>query len=145
MASSSAPQEGPGTQPSTAGTEPGCAPALPPSTDPPLTREAWEGVLRVPFRLLAQLGQAPAVAQIGVQRCKDLAKPSYVIFEHYARQYAAMNPDNPLSLAWAATGLVLADIGADVLVELARARAARRAAAEAATTPGGQMIQGQAA
>jgi hypothetical protein len=117
---------------------------LPAETDPPLTREAWEGVLRVPFRLLATYSQAPRVADVGNARAKDLAKPSYIIFEHYAREYCALNPDNPLSLAWAATALVLCDIGADVAVEIARARAERQRGLPAGV-PGEAVVHQQAA
>ena len=119
------PQADAGGQAATVGTTPACPPA-PLSPEPPLTREAWEGVLRVPFRLLSAATAAPGVAEIGVKRAKDLARPSYLIFEHYARDYLAMNPDDPLSLAWVATGLVLADIGADVAVEISKARADRK-------------------
>ncbi len=107
-------------------------------SEPPLTREAWEGVLRVPFRVLALAVSAPGVAEVGNKRAKDLARPSYPIFEHYAREYMSLNPDNPLSLAWAATGLVLADIAADVGVEILRARADR--AGTPAEIPGGQIV-----
>lgn len=103
----------------------------------PLTREAWEGVLRVPFRVLALAVQAPGVADVGNKRAADLARPSYPIFEYYAREYLALNPDNPLSLAWAATGLVLADIAADVGVAIVQARAAQAPPAE---VPGGQIL-----
>ncbi len=123
---------------------PGCEGSHEPSTpavleEAPLTREAWEGVLRVPFRVLALAVQAPGVADVGEKRAKDLARPSYRIFEHYAREYLAMNPDDPLSLAWAATGLVLADIAADVGVEIMRARAERQPPA-APELPGGQVV-----
>jgi hypothetical protein len=110
----------------------------------PLTRDAWEGVLRVPFRIIALATQAPGVADVGTKRAKDLARPSYLIFEHYAKQYMAMNPDDPLSLAWAATGLVLADIAADVGVEIMQARA-RRAAAELPPGPSDGQPLNQAA
>jgi hypothetical protein len=134
------PQVESGAQAATVGTTPACPPA-PVSDDPPLTCEAWEGVLRVPFRLLSAAAGAPGVAQIGVKRAKDLARPSYIIFEHYAREYLAMNPDDPLSLAWAATGLVLADIAADVAVEIGKARADRRGELPAGAAEGKPLNQ----
>jgi len=88
-----------------------------------LTRDAWQGVLRVPFRALAlilssigliEVRGAQAIKLVGEKRAPDLARPSYVIFDHYARKYAEMNPDDPLSLAWAATGLVAADIAEEL-------------------------------
>jgi len=137
----------PGPQAPAAVTD-GCGPApVSPgeAVDPLLTKDAWEGVLRVPFRMLAIAVQAPGVADVGNRRAKDLARPSYVIFEHYAREYLSLNPDNPLSFAWAAPALVLADISADVGMEIARARADRRSRQLAATVPGGEAVQGQAA
>lgn len=136
----SEPQVEPGAQGATTGTTSPCTPAPTLPDDPPLTREAWESVLRVPFRLVAQAAGAPRVATIGDKRAKDLAKPSYVIFEHYAREYMAMNPDNPLSLAWAATILVLCDVGADVAVEISRARGDRRRAELPAGPAEGQPL-----
>lgn len=137
------PQVEPGAQGATTGTTSPCTPAHTSPDDSPMTKEAWEGVLRVPFRLIATAAGAPAVVQIGDKRAKELAKPSYMIFEHYAREYMAMNPDNPLSLAWAATVLVLCDIGADVAGEVLKARALR--ARPPAELPGGQAVQSQAA
>jgi hypothetical protein len=123
-----------------------CPPApASPAADVPLTREAWEGVLRVPFRLAALMTQTPAVAQIGAVRCKDLARPSYVIFDHYARQYLGLDPDNELSLAWAATGLVLSDIAADCVIAIHQARAARALAEHPPQVAGGQVVEQRAA
>jgi hypothetical protein len=86
-----------------------------------LTREAWEGVCRVPFRtlglILAWLRIVPdpqPIAAVGTRRAKDLARPSYVIFDHYAKRYMDLNPDDPVSLAIAATGLVAADIAEEL-------------------------------
>jgi hypothetical protein len=82
-------------------------------------------VLRVPFRVLAAALTVPEIAKIGKARAPDLARASYPIFQFYAEKYLAMNPDDPLSLAWAATGLVLADIGAECAEAVAGARRAR--------------------
>ncbi len=129
MGGQSEPQVEPGVPDPTAGTMPTGTPAPASSdVDPLLTKEAWEGVLRVPFKMLAEAVQAPGVAEIGRKRARDLAKPSYVIFEHYAKEYLAMSPDNPLSFAWVATALVGIDIAGDVGMEIARARAGRKAA-----------------
>lgn len=134
------PQVEPGAPGATTGTTSPGTPAPTLAADPPLTREAWENVLRMPFRLVAQAAGAPGVTQIGERRAKDLAKPSYVIFEHYAKEYMAMNPDNPLSLAMVATVLVLCDVSADVAVEISRARADRRQAQIAAGPGEGQPL-----
>ena len=112
-----------------------------------LTREAWEGVCRVPFRTLALLlgmfGIVPdvgqkAIAAVGKKRAPDIARPSYAIFEHYARKYAEMNPDDPVSLAWAATGLVASDIAeelAEVIVVSRRLAAQQNTSVPGSTGP----------
>lgn len=102
------------------------APAGPLEDEALLTRSAWEGVCRVPFRTLGLVlctlgvidkdGQT-AIGNLAKKRAPDLARPSYVIFDHYARRYASMNPDDPVSLAIVATGLVAADI-AEELAEI---------------------------
>jgi len=111
-------------------------PAGPAGEEALLTRQAWEGVCRVPFRTLAlclrvlgiieDQGQA-AIGKLAVKRAPDLARPSYVIFEHYAREYARMNPDDPISLAIVATGLVAADIAEELteIIVVSRAIAKR--------------------
>ncbi len=141
LASGNEPQAQPGGDAHTANHhEQASPPAAAPLEEPPLTKEAWQGVLRVPFRLVALLTSAPGVAAIGEKRAQDLAKPSYPIFEYYASQYLALNPENPLSLAWAATGLVLADIAADCAVAVHQARAERARALPAATPAQGAPL-----
>jgi len=114
-----------------------------------LTRQAWEGVCRVPFRTLAWIlrasgtieeqGQA-AIGKLATARAPDLARPSYVIFEHYAKEYARMNPDDPISLALVATGLVAADIAEEiteiVLVSRGIAKRQRMESSGRAPSPG---------
>ena len=102
----------------------------------PETRQAWEGVCRVPFRTLGlclralgvieDQGQA-AIGNLAKKRAADLARPSYVIFEHYAKHYTAINPDDPISLAIVATGLVAADIAEELteIIVVSRAIAKR--------------------
>jgi len=77
----------------------------------------------VPFRtlglILHWIGLVPqdgqvAIGKLGAKRAPDLARPSYVIFEYYAKKYAELNPDDPVSLAIAATGLVAADIAEEL-------------------------------
>jgi len=113
----------------------------------PLTREAWQGVLRVPFRVLGlalawsglidEAGQK-AIGLVAEKRAPDLARPSYVLFEHYAKQYAGMDPDNPISLAWAATGLVAASIAEELteVIVVSRQLARQRRQAPAPPTDG---------
>lgn len=133
----------PQARPEGSGSSPADQSPLPPAaaSEPPLTKDAWEGVLRVPFRVLALATSAPGVADVGDRRAKDLARPSYPIFEYYAKEYLGMHPDDPLSLAWAATGLVLADIGADVIVAINQARAIRAREAAAAPVSDGPINQ----
>jgi len=95
-----------------------------------LSRQAWCGVCRVPFRVLGRvlvstgvISQADGIIAVGDKRAPDLARPSYVLFLHYAKEYARLNPDDPISLAWVATGLV----GADIAEEIAAAILADRA------------------
>lgn len=112
------------------------APAGPVGDEALLTRQAWEGVCRVPFRTLGLCLRAlgiiedqgqTAIAKLAVKRAPDLARPSYVIFEHYAREYTRMNPDDPISLAIVATGLVAADIAEELteIIVVSRAIAKR--------------------
>lgn len=111
-------------------------PAGPVADEALLTRQAWEGVCRVPFRTLGLCLRAvgiiedqgqTAIAKLAVKRAPDLARPSYVIFEHYAREYARMNPDDPVNLAIVATGLVAADIAEELteIIVVSRAIAKR--------------------
>ncbi|NLZ06659.1 MAG: hypothetical protein GXY19_15950 [Phycisphaerae bacterium] len=110
-------------------------PAGPVGDEALLTRQAWEGVCRVPFRTLGlclralgvieDQGQA-AIGNLAKKRAPDLARPSYVIFEHYAKQYTAMNPDDPISLAIVATGLVAADIAEELTEIIVVSRAIAR-------------------
>lgn len=113
------------------------APAGPLEDEALLTRSAWEGVCRVPFRTLGLVlctlgvidrdGQT-AIGNLAKKRAPDLARPSYVIFDHYARRYASMNPDDPVSLAIVATGLVAADIAEELaeIIVVDRAMVRRR-------------------
>jgi len=110
-------------------------PAGPVGDEALLTRQAWEGVCRVPFRTLGLCLRAlgiiedqgqTAIAKLAVKRAPDLARPSYVIFEHYAREYTRMNPDDPISLAIVATGLVAADIAEELTEIIVVSRAIAR-------------------
>jgi len=104
------------------------APPAEPAAEIPLTQDAWAGVCRVPFRLVSHLTGYDSPKTIGEKRSKDLARASWPIFNHYATEYMHMHPDDPLSLAWAATGLVLADIGEQIFEGVMAERAARAAA-----------------
>lgn len=107
----------------------GTLPPADPAADVPLTRDAWAAVLRVPFDVAAWLAGYQCIATIGAKRADDLGRASWLLFEHYGRQYMGMDPDNPLSMAWAATGLVLASIVGEIGPAVLEERAARAAVA----------------
>jgi hypothetical protein len=135
----------PGSQAPAAVTD-GCGPApvSPAQEEPPLTKEAWEGLLKMPFRLVGKIMRSPGIGIVGIKRAKDLARPSYPIFEHYAREYMALDPGNGLSLAYVATMLVLIDVGGDACVAYLQDRADQRPV-NLPTVPGGEAVQSQAA
>jgi hypothetical protein len=88
---------------------PQAAPAFDPST---LTTEGLTAAWQVPFWALAWalkiLGVIPdpePVIAVGKRRAKDLAKPSYAIYEHYTRQYLGLNPENSVHVAAGVTAL----------------------------------------
>lgn len=69
---------------------------------------AWQ----VPFwalgwilKALRIIPSADPVMDVGKRRARDLAKPSYEIYSHYAREYLKLNPDNSVHVAAGVTGL----------------------------------------
>jgi len=92
-----------------AGDTPQPVPVFDPSS---LTIEGLAGAWQVPFwalawtlKILRVIPDPEPVIAVGRRRAKDLAKPSYVIYEHYARKYLGLNPDNGVHVAAGVTAL----------------------------------------
>ncbi len=121
--------------PCAAGTEPaGPPPAQATSFFEPstLTIEGLEAAFQAPFfvlsRVLAWLKIAPdpePIRALGKRRAKVLAKPSYAVYEHYARQYLGLHPDNRVHVAIGVTGLNAIGIAPELVeaIEESRRRA----------------------
>lgn len=104
-----------------------------------LTVEGLTAAWQVPFwalghllRLLRIIPSPDPILTVGKRRAKDLARPSYVIYEHYTRQYLNLNPENEVHVAAGVTGLNLAAIVPELVEAVLDAR--RRSAA----APAGQ-------
>jgi hypothetical protein len=104
-----------------------------------LTIEGLTGAWQVPFwalghllRMLRIIPSADPIIAVGKRRAKDLARPSYTIYEHYTRQYLNLNPENEVHVAAGVTGLNLAAIVPELVEAVLDAR--RRSAA----SPAGQ-------
>jgi hypothetical protein len=87
----------------------GAAPAFDPAT---LTLDGLASAWQVPFwalawalKILRIIPDPEPVIAVGRRRAKDLAKPSYAIYEHYTRQYIGLNPDNTVHVAAGVTAL----------------------------------------
>lgn len=102
-----------------------------------LTIEGLEAAFQVPFfvlsRVLAWLRIAPdpaPIRELGQKRAKVLAKPAYAIYEHYARAYLGLHPDNGVHVAIGVTGLNAVGISPELVeaIEESRRRAALRVA-----------------
>jgi len=94
---------------------------------------AWQCAFYALGTALAWLRITPdpePVYAVGRRRGKELAKPSYVIYEHYTRQYLQLNPENTVHVAAGATGLNAIGILPDLIDAVIGAR--RKAAAKAA-------------
>jgi hypothetical protein len=110
---------------------PAPAPAFEPAS---LTIDGLASAWQFPFYLLGELlhwlritPDPEPVFAVGRRRAKDLATPSYIVYEHYARQYLGAEPDNQVVAAACVTGLNAIGIVPDVIeaVKLARRRAAQ--------------------
>jgi len=121
------------------GTLPEAGPPSPaPGFDPgTLTIDGLASAWQVPFwaigrvlQLLRVIGDPEPVFAVGRRRAKDLAKPSYEVYAHYARQYLQLNPDNSVHVAIGVTGLN----GVGIIPELVEAivKARKQALVEAA-------------
>ena len=72
--------------------------------------------------LLRVVPAADPVMDVGKRRAKDLAKPSYAIYEHYARQYLKLNPDNTVHVAAGVTALNGVGILPDLVEAIVKSR-----------------------
>lgn len=132
-----------------------CSPPPPASFDPEaLTLEGLSNAWRLPFyglaRLLQWLRIAPdpePIEAVGRRRAKELAKASYPIWEHYARQYVNVHPDQAVNVSIGVTALDAVGILPDLLDAIgeSRRRASKPAAAvqppaPATTAQGGAVI-----
>lgn len=110
-------------------------PAFDPMT---LTMDGLASAWQVPFWALAWLlkilrvipDPEPVIA-VGRRRAKDLAKPSYAIYEFYTRQYLGLHPDNAVHVAAGVTALDAVGIVPEIVEACIRSR--RQAAAVVGT------------
>jgi hypothetical protein len=113
----------------------GPAPAFDPAT---LTVDGLASAWQVPFWLLGHalamfrvIPNAEPVIAVGKRRAKDLAKPSYAIYEHYAREYLGLHPDNAVHVAAGVTALDAIGIVPEIIEACIKSR--RQAVAAAGT------------
>jgi hypothetical protein len=102
-----------------------------------LTIEGLAAAWQVPFwalawllRILGVIPDPEPVVAVGKRRAKDLAKPSYAIYEHYTRQYLGLNPDNSVHVAAGVTALDAVGIVPEIVEACIKSR---RSAARVAT------------
>lgn len=124
----SLPEPGTGPQPSEVSPQSGPAPAdgFDPSA---LTLAGLASAWQVPFWALGWILTAlkivpspDAIVDVGRRRAADLAKPSYEIYAHYARQYLQLNPDNTVHVAAGVTGLNAIGILPDLTEAIVKSR-----------------------
>jgi hypothetical protein len=99
-----------------------------------LTLDGLAAAWQVPFyalgvglRWLRVTPDPEPIFAVGRRRAKDLAKPSYPIYEHYMREYLAVNPDDTVGVAAGATALNAIGIVPEIIDAVVKAR--RKAAA----------------
>jgi len=118
------------------GDAPACdSPSPAASFDPAgLTLDGLAAAWQLPFYALGVALRAMRVTPdpepifaVGRRRAKDLAKPSYPIYEHYMREYLAVNPDDTVGVAAGATALNAIGIVPEIIDAVVKAR--RKAAA----------------
>jgi hypothetical protein len=90
---------------------------------------AWQDLWELPFwllggalKLFGVTRDSAAMERAGRRRAKDLGKASYTLWQHYAGQYAGIDPLNPVHLSIGATAL----IGVTCVRDIAEAVAADR-------------------
>lgn len=99
---------------------------------------AWQCAFYALGTLLYWLKVTPdpePVYAVGRRRAKDLARPSYAIYEHYLREYLAVNPDDTVGVAAGATGLNAIGIVPDLIDAVVKARHKAAAAAQTQRQP----------
>lgn len=116
-----------------------CSPPAPAASFDPaaLTIDGLANAWRVPFyalaRLLAWLRVAPdpePIEAVGRRHAKTMAKASYPIWDHYARQYVNLHPDQAVNAAIGVTVLDGIGIVPDLLDAIGQSRRRASLAAE---------------
>lgn len=121
------------TQPGqTAGTDspPGSLSPAPAAFDPAaLTLDGLASAWQLPFYGLAKLLQVLKIAPdpqpiitVGKRRAKELARPSYAIYEQLLTQYLGANPQNTLHAAGGVTALNAVGILPDIIDAIGESR-----------------------
>jgi hypothetical protein len=118
------------SSPSEGGPGPDGSTAVSPQTGPAafdpgtLTLEGMASAWQLPFwglgwllTFLRVLPGPDAVCDVGKKRAKDLARPSYAVYEHFAREYLGLHPRNAIHVSIGITGLN----GVGILPELTEA------------------------
>jgi hypothetical protein len=109
-----------------------------------LTLEGLTNAWQVPFwalghllRILRVIPTADPIVAVGRRRAKELAKPSYTIYEFYTRQYLGLHPDNQVHVAAGVCGLNATAIVPELVeaVMEARRRSAAAAVGQGGPTP----------
>jgi hypothetical protein len=118
--------------------DPAPAPAFDPNA---LTMEGLTNAWQLPFWALGQalklfrvISSADPIIAVGKRRAKDLARPSYAIYEHYTRQYLGLHPENEVHVAIGVTGLNASSLLPELVDAIVEDR--RRSAAAAAAGQG---------
>lgn len=109
-----------------------------------LTLEGLMNAWQVPFwalghllRILRVIPTADPIVAVGKRRAKELAKPSYAIYEFYTRQYLGLHPDNQVHVAAGVCGLNATAIVPELVEAVmdARRRSAAAAVGQGGPTP----------
>lgn len=122
-----------------------------PGFDPAaLTLDGLASAWQVPFwllgwalKMLRIIPEPDPVLAVGKRRATDLARPSYEIYTHYAREYLSINPENTVQVAAGVTGLNAIGILPELTEAIVKSRqewidAQRRAQQSSRTEPAGQ-------
>jgi hypothetical protein len=131
--------------------QPGPAPSPPQLVLPPapaafdpaaLTLDGLASAWQVPFYVLAKIlqllkliGPAEPIQAVGRRRSMDLARPSYAIYEHYAREYLGIHPENGVQAAAGVTALNAVGILPELIDAIMESRELARTAAVAPEAP----------
>jgi hypothetical protein len=124
--------------------QPGRVPAAPAAFDPAaLTLDGLANAWQLPFYAVARLLQwlriapiAEPIISVGKARAAVMAKASYPIYEHYARQYVNVHPDQAVNASIGVTVLDGIGIVPDLIDAIIESRStAAKAAARTAPPP----------